>query len=150
MKTYPTPKLIPIDMKKASGHEHLDLNAKDTYLCLIGKRYYTGKFEREWYGWNFDAVYDAGCQFDAPGSNSSDWRQIWKLIAPPVRARRIPEDKCKVDGCKGRLKSLRTRIGDPEGIRSDRQCRVCGQLYGCTKASLHKMSKEEYENEVEV
>lgn len=77
---YKTPRLIPLDMSKSDEHTHPDINGRNTYLCLIDGEYYTGKFSKQWFGWNFNAVYDAGLQFDAPGYNSSNWQQIWKIV----------------------------------------------------------------------
>jgi hypothetical protein len=143
-KTFPTPVLTPLDMSLAKEHQHPDINSKDTYLCLIDGRYFTGKFSKVWFGWSFDGWHN-DLQFDAPGWNSSGWQQIWKLDGPQPGKVQHPEDKCQNKGCTGRLKTLKTHVGDPEGIRSDLQCRKCGQYYGCTKASIHPMSKSEYE-----
>ena len=40
-------------------------------------RFHVGKFEKEWYGLNFDGIYDAGDQYDPPGTNSSGWQRVW-------------------------------------------------------------------------
>jgi hypothetical protein len=131
-------------MSKADKHEHPDLNSKDTYLCLIDGEYFAGKFSRQWYGWNFDGCYSSGCQFDAPGSNASRWQKIWKISGPKLKKVKLPEEKCQIENCTGRLKILGTCYGDPEGIRSDSRCSKCGQIYGCSKSSLFKMTKEQY------
>jgi hypothetical protein len=148
-KQFQTPKLIPLDMslctKDGGKRGHPDINSKDTYLCLIDGKYFTGTFSSVWYGWSFNGWHGVGLQFDPPGTNASGWQQIWKLEAPKVGKVVHPEDKCEVNGCKGRLKRLNTCVGDPEGIRADRQCRKCGQFYGCSKSSLFKLSKREYE-----
>jgi len=41
--------------------------------------------------------------------------------------------------CGGNLKTLSTTDGDPEGIRQDRQCKQCGQVWGVTKAHKYKI-----------
>jgi hypothetical protein len=70
-----TPKLIPLDMSLAHEHRHPHIRANKQYLCLIGSDFITGRFEKEWYGWDFDNY----GQFDAPGYNSSEWKQIWEI-----------------------------------------------------------------------
>lgn len=37
------------------------------YLIRHNGRWYAGTVEKQWYGWNFDAVYDAGLQMDSSG-----------------------------------------------------------------------------------
>lgn len=74
------PILTEIDLRKATGHECPGIVAqKHTYLALIDGKFHVGRFTREWYGLNFDAVYDAGLQFDAPGENQSDWQRVWRI-----------------------------------------------------------------------
>ena len=82
VRTVKTPKLKPVDLSKAKGHQcpGVKTGRKTTYLAKIAGEFHTGHFGREWYGLNFEAVYDAGLQFDAPGSNSSDWQALWELI----------------------------------------------------------------------
>lgn len=80
-KVYPTPRLKKLDMSKAKEHEHPDIDSKKIYLCLIGKNYFVGTFHRVWFGWSFNGWYN-NFQFDAPGSNSSRWKQIWELKKP--------------------------------------------------------------------
>lgn len=61
-------------------HFHPDITTKDTYLVLIGKRFFCGKFNLQWYGYNFDGwINSVGLQLDAPGTNASEWQQIWKI-----------------------------------------------------------------------
>ena len=76
---YPTPKLVRLNMGLSQGSNHPDINSKDTYLCLIDGEYFVGRFSKQWYGWNFEGWIntEAGLQFDAPGTNGSDWQQIW-------------------------------------------------------------------------
>ncbi len=79
MRKVRTPKLIPLDMKLSDGCNHPQVNCRKTYLVLVGSEFAVGKFSREWYGLNFDGLYPAGCQFDAPGTNASEWKQIWEF-----------------------------------------------------------------------
>jgi hypothetical protein len=148
---FPTPKLVPLDMSLCTNEDgkrgHPEINSKDTYLVLFDGRYFCGTFSPVWFGWTFNG-WHAPLQFDPPGDNSSRWQQVWRMTGKKPRKVKIPEDRCEVKGCRGRLKTLKTRYGDPEGLRADRQCRTCGQYYGCSKASLHKMTKAEYEGEV--
>lgn len=71
--------LIKLDMSKAKECEHPDISKNKEYLILYDGRFYAGTFSRQWYGWNFNGVYNAGVQFDAPGYNCSDWEQIWEI-----------------------------------------------------------------------
>ena len=86
----PRLKLIPIDLSKATHkvdgglsigglttHPHIKLGK--TYLARCGGRYAAGKFNMQWYGLNFDGFYDAGHQFDAPGTHHSDWQALWEI-----------------------------------------------------------------------
>lgn len=75
-----TPKLVPLDMSKAKGHELPGINEEDTYLVLWDGDFHAGTFSRQWYGWNFNGVYDAGLQFDAPGTNRSHWEMVWRIV----------------------------------------------------------------------
>lgn len=86
MKT-PKLKLKPIDLskscKKKDGHglqDHPDISTKKQYLIKWDGRYYAGGFSMEWYGLNFEGIYDAGLQYDAPGTNCSHWQAIWEII----------------------------------------------------------------------
>lgn len=74
-------KLIKINLRKANEHNHPDIKVGDKYQYLIkyDKRFYAGSFSRQWYGLNFEGVYDAGLQFDAPGSNCSEWQAVWLI-----------------------------------------------------------------------
>ncbi len=78
------PRLRPLDMSKSTKREHPDIKAgrATQYLCLIGDRYFCGSFSRQWYGLNFDNWIPGtvGLQFDAPGTNSSDWQMIWEIV----------------------------------------------------------------------
>ena len=76
-------KVKKLDMSKANGHNHPDIKPnKGLYLCGFtgGYGWHIGRFSKQWYGLNFDGIYDAGLQFDAPGQNASDWREIWEIL----------------------------------------------------------------------
>lgn len=79
-------KLKKINLMKATKHpsggftNHPDISLRKNYLVKYAGRLYAGKFEREWYGLNFDGIYDAGAQFDKPGTNGSDWQGVWEII----------------------------------------------------------------------
>lgn len=139
-KKFPTPKLVPLDMSLSDESEHPQINSKDTFLCLIGGTYHTGRFSKQWYGWNFEGVYDAGLQFDAPVTNSSDWQQIWRIVAPKAGNVRHYMTCPK---CKRNLRRLGTCNGDPEGFRHDYKCKNCNQVYGCSKSSLFPIAEQE-------
>lgn len=74
-------RLKPVSLKGAKGHECPGIKVgKTQYLVKNDGRYACGDFSRQWYGLNFDGFYDAGLQFDAPGSNHSRWQAIWEII----------------------------------------------------------------------
>ena len=84
MKKAPKIKLIPLDMSKSDGNNHPDIKTGRTqYLCLIGGKFYAGSFSREKEDegpfMNFDGWEGSCLQFDAPGTNSSGWQQIWEI-----------------------------------------------------------------------
>jgi len=62
------PKLIPIDLSKSHENDHPDIKENAHYLARIQMvkniKWYAGTFSKLWYGWNFNAVYDAGYQLD--------------------------------------------------------------------------------------
>jgi len=83
-----TPKLKQVDLskccRKKGGHGeswHPDIDSKSQYLVLIGKEFYAGHFNLEWYGWNFDGgPWEVGYQLDKPGTNASEWKGIWEIV----------------------------------------------------------------------
>lgn len=68
-----------LDLKKGSGSNHPDIDRHHTYLVRYDGKYYLGSFSREWYGWNFNGIYDAGAQYNQPGTNASRWEAIWEM-----------------------------------------------------------------------
>lgn len=73
------PRLVELDMKLANEHNHPHIQLRKNYLILWDGKYYAGKFTRQWYGLNFSGVFDAGLQFDTPGTNASRWQQVWEI-----------------------------------------------------------------------
>lgn len=59
--------------------------------------------------------------------------------------------KRKYYGCKHcgsmQLKTLKSHCGDPEGIRNDSQCEVCGGIQGSCKSSSTYIDREEWSAE---
>ena len=73
--------LRALDMSKSKEHTHPDLNGRSQYLCLIGTQFFAGTFTKVWFGWSFNGwtPNPVGLQFDAPGTNASEWKQIWEI-----------------------------------------------------------------------
>jgi hypothetical protein len=82
--------LIKIHLRRACNHkgadnghsrtDHPDIRpGKQEYLVRYAGRFYAGTFEVQWYGLNFNGIYDAGAQFDAPGTNASRWQDVWEI-----------------------------------------------------------------------
>jgi hypothetical protein len=90
-------RLIPVDLRRCckgpggpgggAFHDHPDISTRKQYLIKFAGQYYAGMFTREWFGWNFDGVYDAGLQLDKPGTNCSDWQGLWE-IRPRTKKRK--------------------------------------------------------------
>lgn len=60
-------KLTKIDIKENRQRQdckHSGISARKWYLVISNGQPYLGKFTKEWYGWNFDGIYDAGEQLD--------------------------------------------------------------------------------------
>ena len=69
-----TPKLEKINLGKRKDCNHPDINTQASYLAKIEGEWYAGRFTREWYGLNFNAVYRAGYQL-----NFGDWEELYKI-----------------------------------------------------------------------
>lgn len=66
-----------LDLNKSDKHEHPDIRTDGTrYLVKYNDRWHIGTFSRQWYGLNFNGIYMAGCQFDEPEWNSSEWQEV--------------------------------------------------------------------------
>ena len=83
-------KLVEVDLTKAVKQEHPDIILDEYYLAEVRWKddkestYILGKFDRQWYGLNFDWFWSASSlQFDAPGYNNSKWKRLWKLEVTP-------------------------------------------------------------------
>lgn len=61
----PTLTLIPAPWDKKNDKRFRDDGT--FYLIRYNGRWYAGTAERQWYGWLFDTVYDAGLQMDSSG-----------------------------------------------------------------------------------
>lgn len=130
-------------MKKSKEHNHPEINDQDTFLCLIDGKYFCGRFSKVWFGWSFDDWYGGPIQFDAPGTNSSAWQQVWIINGEKTHRVRRKSERCTQHGCKGFLSSLETAVGDPEGIRNDLQCNKCGTYFGMSSSSLFKLDGDQ-------
>ena len=72
--------LVEIDLSRGKENFHPDIILDDQlYLAKCAGRFETGYFYKVWYGYNFSGFYDAGLQFDTPGSNGSNWEQLWEI-----------------------------------------------------------------------
>ena len=70
-----TPRLEEIDLSKRVDCHHPEVKEDRSYLAKIYGSWYAGKFSRQWYGFNFDAVYDAGIQL-----NSEGWQKLYLIV----------------------------------------------------------------------
>lgn len=75
------PTLVPVDLSLAEKHELPGIDKDKHYLVRRNGHLYFGKFQRVWFGWNFQCGFGAsgGFQFDAPGYNHSTWEAVWEL-----------------------------------------------------------------------
>jgi len=70
-----TPRLKKIDLSKIVECDHPDIKVGKNYLAKIYGEMHAGKFSRQWYGLNFEAVYDAGIQL-----NSKGWQRLYEIV----------------------------------------------------------------------
>lgn len=74
-------KLVELDMSRADKHTHPDIIVGEWYLVKIHNQYWAGRFNKVWFGLNFRPwANPVGIQFDAPGTNSSMWEGIWRIV----------------------------------------------------------------------
>ena len=67
-------------MSLAEKHDHPEIKVGRQYLCRIGGKWFMGRFNKLWYGLNFDGWYAAaGLQFNAPGWNCSSWERVFEM-----------------------------------------------------------------------
>lgn len=79
MEAIQQPNLIEINLSETTRNGGAGLKVGPTYLVLYSGRYYAGKFSQVWYGLNFEGIFDAGAQYDPPGTNYSSWQRIWRI-----------------------------------------------------------------------
>jgi len=78
--------LVEVDLRKGNGHHHPDIQIGVPYLAYIEMHigeppiYYTGEFDEEWYGLNFNVNGGHHFQYDQPGTNNSPWVKLWKIV----------------------------------------------------------------------
>lgn len=72
------PKLKEIPLDGTCDNKHITTK-KHYMIAYVGAydvlRYYSGQFEKQWYGWNFDGVYEAGVQLNDP-----DILALWEIL----------------------------------------------------------------------
>lgn len=74
-------KLKKIDLSKGQGHNHPDIKIGVNYLAVRdGGWMAAGIFDRQWYGLHFDGFHSCGLQFDTPGTNYSDWKELYEIV----------------------------------------------------------------------
>ncbi len=68
---------LPLDEKDKR------LSSRKSYLVKIDGRWFAGKFEKEWYGWNFFGMtwYDSGYQVSCTpdGKSGDDWQKVYEI-----------------------------------------------------------------------
>ncbi|KKM72976.1 hypothetical protein LCGC14_1415060 [marine sediment metagenome] len=72
-----TPKLKKIDLKKRGvgvddSNHHPDIRSNGDYLIIYDGQFYTGQFEKVWFGWTIYIGF--WCQLDSPGIEA-----IWRI-----------------------------------------------------------------------
>ena len=83
-------RLKRIDLSQSQEHDCPGIHPKRSYLCKIGGRWFAGTFSRVWFGLSFEGWYDTPLQFDAPGTNGSNWEEVYKIQS--LRAKRKKKD----------------------------------------------------------
>lgn len=51
----------------------------ERYLVLYDGAFYVGCFSGQWFGLNFDGVYDSGVEFEPPGEGHSEFQGVWRI-----------------------------------------------------------------------
>lgn len=67
-------KLIKIKLPLTANDKRV--NGRGWYLAQIAGGWAAGKFQKEWYGWNFDGLFDAGYQWDYAG-----WEKLYRIVS---------------------------------------------------------------------
>lgn len=74
-------KLKKINLKKSDGHNHPYIRTDGSYyLVKIHGALFVGNFSSQWYGLCFHGGVGRMIQFDAPGTNASQWQGIWEVM----------------------------------------------------------------------
>ena len=74
-------RLKKIDLTKAVKHECPGIKlGKTSYLVKHGGQWFAGIFSRLWFGLSFFGWFGGPLQFDAPGTNCSEWEAVYEII----------------------------------------------------------------------
>jgi hypothetical protein len=90
-------RLKKVNLKTANKHEcpEIKTGLEHPYLIKVGGQWFAGTFNRQWYGLNFFGWFGGSLQFDAPGSNSSRWEEVYEIIEKKKPLKPLkPESKC--------------------------------------------------------
>ena len=74
---------IPLsELKKVDGYySHPLIEEKIFYLTKIDGRWSAGIFTKQWYGWNFNTVYSAGCQLSYGHHPMEEgWEELYMIV----------------------------------------------------------------------
>lgn len=75
MKLSTNIKLKKIDLKKSDGCKHSDISGRKNYMVNYNGTILFGKFNKEWYGWNFTWFGSAYC-----GLQLDSLKEVWEVI----------------------------------------------------------------------
>lgn len=87
-------KEIPLsEMKRVPGgstrdgyYSHPLLKEGIFYLAKIDGRWFAGTFSKQHYGWNFNAIYDAGCQLSCGRHPVKEgWGQLYIIVDKSIK-----------------------------------------------------------------
>ncbi len=113
------PILREIDLSKGNGCNHTDIKADGTkYFVKHNGRYYYGSFNNPWYGLNFIGIYDAGAQYDTPGTNHSLWEAVWEIVEKDTAIEMVKSYLTGIANIGGNLsdKELCSRTGANDAV----------------------------------
>jgi len=68
-------RLVPVDLTKRDGCNHPDIRKSKRYLAEYDDLWFTGKFSKQWYGWNleYDWAITCGIQLDSI-------TRLWEIV----------------------------------------------------------------------